>query len=439
MSKLLVKLLKFILKKLAQFTIKRYQPIVIAVTGNVGKTSTKLAIASVLKEIKRVRTSGGNLNNDLGLPLTIIGDWGENKLKLVSHDTPPGEKKLQKIIFWLNVLLYGVFNIIFPRRLKYPEVLVLEYGADRPGDIKYLLEIAQPHISVITAIGDIPVHVEFFSGPEELAKEKSRIIECLSVGDFAVLNCDDLSVINLRERTRAKVITFGFSNEADVKIVRFETKAEVNRFSQSKNQKVRPLGISFKLEHLGAFVPVRLDGVFGRAQAYASAAAACVGIIFGLNLVKISENLKNYKPASHRMELLAGINQSYLIDDSYNASPLSMEAALETLKSLPARRKIVVLGDMLEIGKYTIAAHERIGKLASSIADVIITIGPRAKFIADAAMRRAGFRRTNILSFNTAEEAIQPLISLIKRGDLILIKGSHAMQLEKIVEKIKAF
>lgn len=428
MKNLLVRTLIWILKKLAQLAVWRYRPGVIGVTGSVGKTSTKLAIASVLGMERRVRASGGNLNNDLGIPLTIIGDWSENDLRLVSRETPPGRKTVQKTFFWIKVVGFGFINVIFPRRSRYPEILILEYGADRPGDLKYLLSIAKPNISVITAIGEVPVHVEFFSGPDEVAREKAKLIEYLPSAGFAILNYDDEAVINLRQRTRAHAMTFGFGKDAEVRIASFETKASNNR----------PMGISFKLEYFGNFVPVRLDGVFGKAQAYASAAAACVGLIFGMNLVKISEALKNYQAAPHRMQLLPGINQSYIIDDSYNASPLSTHAALDTLRSLVAKRKVAILGDMLEIGKYAMEAHERAGRLASKVADVIITVGPRAKFIAEAA-RENGFRGNSILRFDIAEEATQPVKNLIRKGDLVLVKGSHAMELDKIVNAIKAF
>jgi UDP-N-acetylmuramoyl-tripeptide--D-alanyl-D-alanine ligase len=424
----MVKTLRSILKKLAKLTIWRYRPGIIGITGSVGKTSAKLAIKAVLEGERKVRASASNLNNDLGLPLTILGDWKESDLKLVSRDQPPHTARAAKAFFWLKVIIVSLFNIIFASKSKYPEILILEYGADRPGDLKYLLSIARPNISVITAIGDIPVHVEFFSGPEEVAREKAKLIEYLPTAGFAVLNYDDDSVMNLRDRTRAHIITFGFSEGSEIRITRFENKWD----------KIRPLGISFKLEYGGSFVPVRLDDVFGKSQAYASAAAAAIGLIFGLNLVKISEAIKNYKPAPSRMQLIPGIKYTFVIDDSYNASPLSMHAACDTLRSLPAKRRIAVLGDMLEIGKYAIEAHEYLGRLVSKIADVLVTVGPRAKFIAEAA-KEAGLNSKNIFSFDTADEAAKSVENLIRKGDLILVKGSHAMEMSKIVEEIKAF
>ena len=423
-----VQILSWILKKLAQLTVWRFHPGIVGVTGSVGKTSTKLAIKAVLEKEYDVRASGGNLNSELGLALTILGDWSEEDLKLVSREQPPHTARARKAIFWLKVIFRSLFYPVFGSVSRYPEILILEYGADRPGDIKRLLNIARPTVGVITAIGDIPVHVEFFSGPEEVAKEKSRIIDGLPSAGFAILNCDDDTVLSLKERTRANVITFGFGKCADIKVSNIENKSEGDR----------PVGISFKLEQAGSFVPVRMTGVFGKAQAYAAAAAASVGISLGMNLVEISEALKNYKPAVSRMELVPGIKYTYIIDDSYNASPLSMHAALDTLKILPAKRRVAVLGDMLEIGKYAIEAHERVGRLTGKFVDVLVTVGPRARFIAESA-KEAGMKKDKIYSFDVVDEARKPVQELLKKGDLVLVKGSHAMGLERLVEEIKAF
>ena len=258
--------LQKILRQLAIWTIQKYQPGVLAVTGSVGKTSTKEAIYAVLKKYRKTRETSGNFNNEIGLPLTILGDWQEISGKY----------------FWLKVILISLFKLVF--RWKYPELLVLEYAADKPGDIKYLLDIAKPQVGIITTIGDIPVHVEFYSGPEAVAREKSKVIEFLPATGFAILNYDDQAVFEMKDRTRAHIMTYGFGEGATLQITNLETRMDGNK----------PGGISFKLNYGGSFVPVRLDGCFGKAQAYAAAAAACAGIIFGINLVKISEALLDF-------------------------------------------------------------------------------------------------------------------------------------------------
>jgi len=428
----LIKSLKFSLRYLAGLTIARYEPRIIGVTGSVGKTSTKFALKAVLSKNYRVRASSGNLNNELGLSLAVLGDWKEEDLALVSNSQSVGQDqdkdirtaKFRRIFFWLKVIIISAWRII-KKTDKYPEILILEYGADRPGDIKNLLKIARPEMAIITAVGDIPVHVEFFAGPDDVAREKGRLIECLPVAGLAVLNGDDETVARLKSRTRARVAMFGFLKEMDVRITRFENVLEEDR----------PFGISFKLEYQGTFVPVRIKGVFGKAQAYAAAAAATIGIAFGMNLVAISEALGKYVPAPSRMRLLPGIKDTFIIDDCYNASPLSVHAALDTLRDLPAKRRVAVLGDMLEIGKYAPEAHEHVGALGGKFLDILVTVGPRAKFIA-AAAKTAGMKNANIISFDTADDAKKSVQDFIKKGDVILVKGSHSMELDRVVKKI---
>ena len=408
MKEKLKNILKNTLAFLARWAIRKYQPGVVGITGTVGKTSTKEAVLSVLRQIRKVRASSGNFNNEFGFPLTILGDY----------------EKTGGAFFWLKVVIGSFFSLLFGR--KYPEILVLEYAADQPGDIKYLLDIARPQIGVVTAVGDIPVHVEFYSGPDAVAREKGRLVEALPAIGFSILNFDDEAVYGMKDRTRAHAITYGFGEGANLRITNFEHRMDTGR----------PLGISFKLEYGGNFVPVRLEGAFGKAQAYAAAAAAAIGLAFGMNLVKISEALAYYHVPPRRGRVVPGIKETWIMDDSYNASPLSMHAALDTLKGLDGKRKIAVLGDMLEIGKYTIEAHEQAGELAAKVVDVLITVGPRAKFIADAA-HKAGLAKKNVYSFDVVEDSLQAVQDVIKKGDLILVKASRAMELDKVVEEIR--
>lgn len=401
-------LLKTILYRLAKWTLRKHQPGIVGITGTVGKTSTKEAVITVLRQIRKVRSSSGNFNNEIGLPLTILGGW----------------EKTGGWLFWLKVITTSFLRLIFVR--SYPEILVLEYGADRPGDIKYLLDIAKPQIGIVTAVGDIPVHVEFYSGPDAVAREKARLVENLPAIGFAILNYDDESVYDMRDSTRAHVITYGFGEGAELQITNFENRTEDGR----------PAGISFKLEYGGSFVPIRLDGAFGKAQAYAAAAAAASGLTFGMNLVKISEALNYYKVPPRRGKLVPGIKDTFIFDDSYNASPLSMHAAIDTLRDFKNKRKIAVLGDMLEIGKYAIEAHEQMGRLAAKVFDILVTIGPRAKFIADSA-NKAGLAKKNIYTFDVVDDAKSTVQDLMRKGDLVLVKASRAMELDKIVEEIR--
>ncbi len=457
------RLLQFILDILAELYIARFHPDIIAVTGNVGKTSTKEAISIVLSKVKKVRSGKGNLNNEFGVPLTIIGDWADDYYEAGNSAW-----------FWVKVIIVSVWQLalegvrpLFLRKrglTPYPEVLVLEFWADRPGDIGRLTRKYKPKIGVVTAVGEIPVHVEYFSDPKGLAREKSKLISALKSSDYAVLNHDDPVVYEMREKTKAKVMSFGFSDGSMVRLSNFD-------FRSNENQK--PEGIGFKVNygentftpHLSTenkyaegsrylsagFVPFNIYGSLGKSQAMAVGAAVCVGIIYEMNLIEISQALDNYSGPRGRLRILKGIKNSTIIDDTYNSSPLSAHLALETLEGIAAlrqaqgktTRKLVVLGDMLELGKYTIEAHEEMGNLAGRIADVLVTVGARAKFSAYSASNQMD--QKNIFSFVNADLAKSKVQELIKNppdgeamGDLILVKGSQGMRMEKIVEEIMA-
>ncbi len=403
------KILRWKIKILAVLTLKRYKPTVIGITGSAGKTSTKEAIFAVLKKEYLCRRNVKNFNNELGVPLTILGDYQESG----------------RFFFWLKVLWQGFWRLIIKNK-NYPEVLILEMAADRPGDIRYLTNLAKPKIGVITAIGDVPVHVEFYSSPEAVAREKGRLIEALPEDGFAILNFDDERVWELKNKTRAKVLFFGFNQGADVQISNMEYRIENGK----------PEGITFKVQYGGSFVPVRLNKTFGKPQAYAAVAAISVGIMFGLHLVEISDALSEYEAPEGRMKLIDGVKKTLILDDSYNASPLSMAAALDTLRSLPAKRRIAILADMLEIGEYAEEAHRNIGKIAAEIVDHLFCIGPRSHFMAESALK-AGLDSKKVQVFDTSESAMKMIEKELKQGDLILVKGSHAMELDKVLEEIR--
>ncbi len=409
MKKFFTKKLEAVLKKLAIFTLARYKPGVIGITGNVGKTSAKEAVKKVFESDRRVRAPSKNFNNEIGLPLTILGDWAETG----------------GASFWLKVIFSSLFRLIIKSK-TYPELLILEYGVDAPNDMKKLLEIVKPNIGVMTQIGDIPVHLEFFSSRESLIREKGRLISALPATGFAVLNIDDKDIYEMRNNTRARVITYGFSEAADIKI------SNLNFFINNHLATT-----TFKLNFGGSFVPVKLEKSLGKAQVYAVSAAAATAVAFGMNIVKIAENLSPHAPPPGRLNVLKGIKNSTIIDDTYNASPLSMKEALETLKKLKSRRRIAVLGDMLELGSKTILAHESIGAITVNSAKILITVGKKAKIIAETALKN-GLSKKNCLSFDKTNDALEFLKGFIEPDDLILVKASQSVRLEKIVNGIMA-
>lgn len=398
---------KNIIKKIliweAKAAIIKHKPRVIGITGSVGKSSTKELISCVLSKRFIVRESPKSYNSEIGLSLSVLG-------------LPT---RFKNAFGWVKNIING-FGEIWNK--NFPEILVLEMGIDRPKDLEKLLSIARPDIAVVTAIGEIPVHVEFFSGPEEIAQEKSKILKYLSSSDHAVLNFDDDAVWSMREKTKANVVNFGFGEHADFR---------------ASNYKVTLEGLTFKMDHEGSSVPARLKEVLGKHNIYPALSAFAVGKIMGLNLIDISEYLSVCHSLPGRMRLLSGIKGSKIIDDSYNSSPLAAHAALDTLAELPAERKIVVFGDMLEIGKYTIEAHKAMGDKVSKVAQYLFAVGPRSKFISGEALE-VGMPKENIFNFSTSKDAVQTIKDFIKEGDLILVKGSQSMRMERIVEEIMA-
>ena len=407
-------IVEYVLKVLTRATARRFKPRIIGVTGSVGKTSTKSAIYTVLDKgtDKKVRMAGGNLNNEFGLPLAVLGDY----------------KKPGGGFFWLGVIVRAIFRLAFVWTSKnYPDVLILEYGADKPGDIGKLVKIIKPDIAVITAVGSVPVHVEFYDSPEGVAKEKAKLVANLGAGGVAILNIDEPAVFNMRETALAQVMAYGFDSSADVRITEYK--------NQSRDG--APFGLFLKLGADENHASVTIDGVFGKSQAYAAAAAAAVGLVEGMNLAKIAEVLPLYDGERGRTRLIAGIKGSYIIDDTYNASPASGVAALGILDELDAKRKIAVLGDMTELGKYTVEAHLELGSRAAKVVDRLITVGARAEFIKEGAIK-AGFPDDKIESFETSDDAKLRVQELVEGGDLILIKGSQSMRMERIVLEIMA-
>jgi len=413
MKNFFVRILWNIVATLARVTLKRFKPRVVAITGSVGKTSSKEAIFAVLSQRYKTRRSRANFNNELGVPLTIIS----------------GQKRMWRpaFLFWTWVIFVACLRILCGLKRFYSQMLVLEYGADKAGDISYLLDIAKPSIAVISGIGAIPVHVENYAGGiDAVVREKGKLISGLSTHNHAVLNGDDAHVRELGKKTRGKITTYGFGEDADIRIINF---AYVQKDARIE-------GISFKLEKDGVSVPVSIKGAFSLSHAYALACAASVASLCGIHLVEAGQALCNhYAPSQGRSVLLDGIKHTQLIDESYNSSPVALEAALTTLSYASFRRRVAIVGDMLELGEYALKAHEAMGSVAHRCVDILVTIGPRARFIAKGALKN-GMTKDEVFSFETTQEAEKEIEGIIREGDLILVKGSRAMGLEGIVKDL---
>ncbi len=398
--------------------MKRYKPKIVSVTGSMGKTSAKDAVATVLGQKFFVRKSTKSYNSELGIPLVILGC----------------ETGWLNPFVWLGNILKGLKLILMPKKENYPVWLVLEMGVERPGDMEKLASWIKPDVVVFTALAEIPPHVEFFAGPEELIQEKMKILKNVGPDHFVILNGDDRTLCEVKSKISAKTIAFGFNDDNDLRASNYHI---TFRKDETTGLEI-PEGITFKVDYKGSSVPVRIFGAFGKHHAYAALAALGVGLSQDFNLIDISEALTQYKPPAGRLRLVEGNKNTFILDDTYNASPAAVHAALDTLADLPAAgRKIVVLGDMLELGKYAVAAHKNVGDRVVKVANILFVVGPRAKFIAQEA-REQGFNPKNIFEFSTSGEAAKPLEELLEEGDLILIKGSQSMRMEKIVEEIMA-
>ena len=402
-------ILEGFLRTISRIALWKYGPKVIGITGSIGKTSTKEAVFAVIKEQISVRKNEKNYNNEIGIPLTIIG--------LES----PG----RHFWGWTKVFLKILALIALP--FRYPKVLILEMGADRVGDISYLCGFVRPEIGIITDVSGS--HLEFFQSLDGVAKEKEELVKSLPESGLAILNADNEYVMGMRKKIRARVMTFGFSQEAEMRadepIFNYDDAGEIS-------------GISFKLNYQGTTLPVRLSNILARHQIYAVLASICVGMEMGMNLVAATRAVQDIIPPRGRMNLIPGIRGSWIIDDTYNASPKSTMAALETLGEISAKRRIVVLGDMLELGRDTEAGHEKVAdKFLDVRGDIFFAVGTRMQFAVKRLMERH-FNESNIYCFRNSLEAGKKLEEIVQEGDLVLVKGSQGVRMEKVVEEVMA-
>ncbi len=416
MKNLFKNILEWKLRIVAGWILARYKPQIVGITGSVGKTSTKEAVYTVLSSKFRVRKNIKNYNNELGVPLSIIGI----------------ESGKKNPFLWLWVFCKAIGLLIW-KSGKYPEILVLEMGADKPGDIRYLTQLAPCRVGVITALG--PVHLELFGTMEKLVREKHQIVMHLKKEDTAVLNADDQLVMSVRDKLKSKAITFGFTESANVRATEVDVSAGP---SADPWVDVQIKGLSFKIVYNGSIIPVFVPSVLGEHQVYIALAAASVGLAFGMNMADISAALRNYSSPAGRMRLLPGIKHTSIIDDSYNSSPMAAKAALKVLDKLKVSgRKFVVLGDMLELGQYTEQGHREVGEAVAHVADILVTVGSRAKIIAHTA-KSVGLPEEAVFEFGRAEEAGKFIQERIKTGDIILVKGSQGARTERVVKELMA-
>lgn len=398
-------LLEKILKTLTQSIIRKYAPEIIGITGSVGKTTTKKAIYTVLATTYNVRANIKNYNNEIGIPLSVIGMKSGNK----------------SLVKWLFIFFKALRLIIFKDK-NYPDILVLEMGADKPGDIAYLTELVPVKVGVVTAVAE--VHIEFFENLDHIAKEKGNLIRALPENGYAVLNADDAKVLHMGSQTKAEVVTYGHGKENDYVITDKENKNET--------------GLSFTVKDQDGTMEVHLPKLIGKHFTSAILTAIAVGKIYSLDIISIIKSLQEFQPPNGRMRLLDGIKKTLIIDDTYNSSPLAAGLALDELARIKGQKKYAVLGDMLELGKYAEQSHQDIGKKVAQLKiDYLITAGELARDFARGA-KAAGMNLDHIFSFKDSIEAGRFLQKRMKPGDVILAKGSQGARMERVVKEVMA-
>jgi len=363
------------LQQIARFWRRKLDLRVIAITGSVGKSTTKEVIAEVLDQRYRTLKSPGNMNNEIGLPLTIL------------------------------------------RLGQGYERVVLEMGFYVPGEIALLCDIALPVIGVVTNIGT--VHAERAGSQEYIFRGKSELVQALPADGVAVLNMDDSWVRKMADLTVARVFFYGLDPAADL------WADEVEGLGLE--------GIRFRLHYQHETLYVHVP-MIGQHSVHTALRAAAVGLADGLTWLEILDGLRQ----GHTQLRLTAVRTeggALLLDDTYNASPESMLAALNLLSELDGK-KVAVLGDMLELGQYEILGHEMVGLRAAEVADALVTMGTRGHLIASAA-RRAGFESKKIVEFENPDEVITHLRKFLTKEDVVLVKGSHGIRMDRIVTALE--
>jgi UDP-N-acetylmuramoyl-tripeptide--D-alanyl-D-alanine ligase len=365
------------LQETARIVRNRSKVKVIGITGSVGKSTTKEVVTEVLAQRFHTLKNPGNLNNEIGLPLTLL------KLGL-GH-----------------------------------ERAVLEMGFYVPGEIKFLCELARPEIGVVTNIGT--VHAERAGSQETIARGKAELVKALPAAPrgVAILNRDDTWVTGMASETKARVIFYGLDPQADVwadEIVSLGLE-----------------GITFHLHYKSETLHMKVP-LIGRHSVHTALRAISVGLAEELTWHEIVTGLISGRPQL-RLVAVHTANNALILDDTYNASPESTMAALNLLDDLGGR-KIAVLGDMLELGQYEKHGHELVGSRAAEIVDKLVTLGERGRIIASAALQ-TGMKKANVACFETTDQVIAHLKKLLQAGDVALIKGSHGMRMDRIVAALE--
>lgn len=414
MKEFLKKVINFKLAFIARLLILRHRPKIVLIVGTVGKTITRDMVYEALREKFSVRKNFTRKNDAQSILMTILG------------------REIDEENFWQSARnLFSGFTQIFSSR-NYPKWLVMEFDVSRQGDMQ-IARWLRPQFGIVTAFGDVPNHVEFFDSPEELIAEQAKLVDYIDSGGALILNTDDPVSTKIKAKSKVKVYTCGLGEMAD--FMASNKSIVYNEINVNRP----PIGINFKLNYYGNTVPVSIQGVLGDQYIYSTMFAVAVGISLGVSVVDIAKNISAYKIAPGRMNLIPGMHASTIVDDSYDASPMAMAKALRVLSALHVHGlKIAVLGDMLELGRFSNNEHKKIGELVAKYKfDNLVTVGLRAETIAESAYA-AGMHKKKIFCFKNSEQAIDEVKKLLnkEKGSAILVSGAKEMVMEKLVASV---
>lgn len=412
MKHIFKKIILWLLHKEAAYMLKRHNPKIIAITGSVGKTTTKDAIYTVLHNKIHIRKNQKSFNSEIGVPLTVLGlsnGWN-NPIK------------------WLLNVVKGAHRAFFQK--KYPKYLVLEMGVERPGDIDLLTQWIKPHVVVLTALPKVPVHVEFFEDKESVWREKRQLVKACQPGGVVILNNDDAEVMNTQVPEGCTKITYGSLVGSEHRLVE-----NAPYYLDGKLQGQKGLIVSGKNQKPEEYF---FQGVLGVQSLLPFACASAVQEALGLETDDL--DIKDFIPTPGRMRVLPGRDNTTLVDDSYNASPVALAKGLEEVAGLEKHtgRKIAILGDMLELGQQSVEMHRKTGEMVQEFGfSDLITVGIRAAHYAEGAHEQ-GMSLDRIASFSTSndEELHEYLDNLREEGDLFYIKGSQGSRMERVTREL---
>ena len=413
-------------------TLLREKPFIIGITGSVGKSSTCEAIAAILlanDPTQHVRSASKNYNNELGIPLTVF-------------DQPaPG----RSIVSWFK-LLWTAFITSQGLRSTGIRTFIFEMGADKPGDIAYLTQIAPPSMAVVTGItpwyGSLtPVHASQYASIEDVAKEKSMLVQAVQTGGTVILNADDVRVFAMRHMTPAHIMTFGETDAASVRLVQTHIVTEAGPHGQI------PTGLEVKLERAHRHDTIFIPRVFGRSIAYALAAAMTVAESLDLSQDASIRLQDHFHPLPGRTRIIPGIKYTTLFDDTYNSSPVAVLSALQDLVVVPRdphQRRVACIGEMRELGETSFAMHRLIGAEVAKLGiDLFVPCGKLAHAMMEGALAN-GMTQDRVTIFEDTPEAGRFIQQWIKPGDIILAKSSQGaidtkgVRMERIIKELMA-